>query len=294
MIIFDKEIEARTHYCSFFGKPGDKVDEEYVSLYLQTKFCNARCEFCDYHSCGNEWNHEKYEEILLHLIERVKIRKIGVTGGEPTLNWDNFVNISELSKKISPDSELSLNTNGFNWEKFANHKIFGEYDYINLSRHHYDDTINNEIFKTDSLPTTENLKYLVGKQTHNHQLQLRCNLIGEYINNKEEIFKYLDWANDIGIRDVGIIELMPINDYSKENKISIDIKSLLGDNFFLTKKWERCGGGCECCNYIYTPEDFKNTMVVYQKNTFNPSIVKDTLVFDGEYLRFGFGGDIIY
>ena len=46
--------------------------------------------------------------------------------------------------------------------------------------------------------------------------------------------------------------------------------------------------------FIYFPEDARQPMKVYHKNTFNPSLIRDTLVFDGENLRIGFDGDLIY
>ncbi len=113
-------------------------------------------------------------------------------------------------------------------------------------------------------------------QTHPHQLQFRCNLIKNYIDSKEEVFKFLNWANDVGMNDIGLVSLMPVNEYSKENFIYFHIKDLIGDNFFLTKKWERTGGGCECFNYIYTPEEnFRRPIKVYHKNTFMPSTIED-------------------
>ena len=37
------------------------------------------------------------------------------------------------------------------------------------------------------------------------------------IDTKEEAFKFLEWSNSVRINDVGLVSLMPINDYSKEN-----------------------------------------------------------------------------
>ncbi len=89
---------------------------------------------------------------------------------------------------------------------------------------------------------------------------------------------------------------MPINEWSKEKFIYFHIKELIGDNFMLTKKWERYGGGCECFNYVFLPDEetFRNPIKVYHKNTFKPSDIKETIVFDGENVRLGFDGEIIF
>lgn len=293
--LFGTEIKLRTHNCSLFGDEGAPIEEPYINFYVRTKFCNAKCEFCTYHSDASKWNGKKYREVLEHITSRINIRKIAVSGGEPTLYWDNFLEIANVGVEFAPDCELSLNTDGFRWQKLFDDPISKRFDYIQLSRHHYDDKINDEIFKCKT-PSSEEIKAISELQTHPHQVQFRCNLIKNYIDSKEEIFKFLDWTNSVGINDVGLVSLMPINDYSKENYIYFHIKELIGDNFFLTKSWKRQGGGCECFNYVYMPpeDSFRRPMKVYHKNTFAPSEIQETIVFDGQNVRLGFDGPIIY
>ena len=82
-----------------------------------------------------------------------------------------------------------MNTDGLRWLQLFNDPIYKEYDYIQLSRHHYDDVINDEIFKCKT-PTIEDIKAVVDLQTHPHQIQFRCNLIKGYVDSKEEVFKF--------------------------------------------------------------------------------------------------------
>jgi MoaA/NifB/PqqE/SkfB family radical SAM enzyme len=293
--LFGKQIELKTHNCHLFDQEAQPVEEPYINFYIRTKFCNAKCAFCTYADDASKYSAKKLQEVFEEISPKIKIRKVAISGGEPTLYWDNFVNIVELAKKYAPDAELSMNTDGFRWKQLFEDPIYKEFDYIQLSRHHYDDTINDEIFKCKT-PTFDEIKWVAGLQTHPHQIQFRCNLIKGYIDNKDEVFKFLEWSNSVDINDVGLVSLMPINDYSKENYIYFHIKELIGDNFFLTKEWKRHGGGCECFNYVYMPpeEDFRQPMKVYHKNTFMPSEIKETLVFDGQNVRLGFDGEIIY
>ena len=292
--LFNKEIKLRTHYCNLFDKPGIDIIDPYINIYVITENCNANCSFCTYKNNGRKWNGEKYKEIIEHILSKIEINKIGVSGGEPTLNWDIFTEITNLSKELSPISELSLNTNGFNLEKLFSNEIYKKYDYIQISRHHYDDRINDEIFKCKT-PSSEYIKSISLIQTHPHQIQFRCNLIKGYIDSIDEVFKFLDWSNHVEINDIGLVSLMPVNDFSRDNFIYFNINDLVGDNFFLTKKWARYEGGCECFNYVYLPEnDFRRHIRVYHKNMFNPSGIIETLTFDGENLRSGFNGEIIY
>lgn len=293
--LFGTKIELKTHNCHLFDAPADLIEEPYVHLYIRTKFCNAKCAFCTYASDAEKYSEQRLKEIFEEISPKIRIKKVAVSGGEPTLYWNNFVNITTMSKHYAPTAELSLNTDGFRWKQLFSDPIYKLYDYIQLSRHHYDQTLNDEIFQCPT-PSDEDIKWACSIQTHPHQIQFRTNLIKGYIDSRDEVFKFLEWANRVDINDVGLVSLMPINEYSKENYIYFHIRELISDNFFLTKEWKRYGGGCECFNYVYMPpeDEFRNTMRVYHKNTFKPSDIKETLVFDGQNLRLGFDGEIIY
>ena len=293
--IFNKKIPLKTHYCHLFGEEAPEIEEPYINLYIRTKFCNAKCEFCTYASDAQKYDSNKLREVLKEITSKIKIRKYAISGGEPTLYWENFVDIVNLHQEYTPKSELSLNTDGFRWEKLFNSGINKLFDYIQLSRHHYDDSINNEVFKCDT-PTSDMIRWASEQQTHPRQIQFRCNLIKKFIDSREEVFNYLKWTNSVGINEVGLVSLMPVNDFSKENFIYFHIKELLGEDFMLTQEYKRYGGGCECFNYVWIPEDnFRRPIKVYHKNTYEPAKSgQDTLVFDGKNLRIGYDGEIIY
>jgi len=296
--IFGNEIELKTHHCALNNSNDFKeIQHPYINLYIRTKFCNARCPFCIYHSDAAKWNNEKFEEVLKE-IKKIPIGKFSITGGEPTLYWDTYKLICDTAAKHIPDCDWQITTDGFRWEQLWDDEGYKDLEHIHLSRHHYDDEKNNEIFKTKT-PTTEQIRATSLKKTHPHQISLRCNLMHGYIDSVEEVFKYLEWANDAGINEVGLVTLMPINDFSKENRISFHIKDLIGDNFLLAKSQNKYGGGCECFNYIYMPEkNYRSPIRVYHKNTFQPSalagVSTEVLSFDGENLRVGFDGQILY
>ena len=291
--LFGKEIPLRTHTCALSGKTGKEIDTPYINLYVRTKDCNSRCKFCIYHSDANVFNEKKYIEVIKELASKIEIRKFALSGGEPTLYWNQFKNIISICKNISPKTFLSLNTNGLRLDRIYSEDVHKNLDWIQISRHHWDDKINDEIFDSKT-PTGDEIKEIVKLSTHDHQLHFRCNLIKGYVDSKESVFQFLDWTNSLGINDVGLVSLMPVNDYSKENYIYFHIKDLIGPNFLLNKKREY-KNACECFNYIYLPEEnFRNPMKIYHKNTYLPSEVQETLSFDGENLRLGFDGEIIY
>lgn len=292
--LFGKDVTLRTHNCSLFGEKGSELSEPMVNFYIRTKFCNSSCQFCTYASDASKYNEKKFIEVIKEISSNIHIRKIAISGGEPTLYWDNFINIINISRQYAPKCELSMNTDGLRLLKLFNDPIHNELDYIQLSRHHWDDKLNDEIFRTKT-PTSDEIKEASKLATTPHQFQFRCNLIKGYIDNKEKVFQYLDWANDLEINDIGLVSLMPINQYSKDNFIHFHIRELMGENFFITKEWEY-KDACQCVNYVYTPPDdkFRRPIRVYHKNTFKPSDINETIVFDGQNVRLGFDGEIIY
>lgn len=134
--IFGKEVKLKQYYCSFFGKDNLKVENPYFNLYVRTKYCNAKCQFCTYHSDANKWHQERYLEVLNELTSKVEVRKIALSGGEPTLYWDNFKNIIQTSRSILPEVEISLTTDGLNWEK-----LFSDQFIKKFITYNYQDTI---------------------------------------------------------------------------------------------------------------------------------------------------------
>jgi len=281
--IYDTDIELKTHYCSLNNIKPSKIDKQYVNLYIRFKGCNARCSFCEYYNDALDFNIEKFKEVLSHVISKIDIRKLNFTGGEPTMDFDKFKEIYDITMDIIGDkvSEITINTNGINLDKLLLNT--NKYDTISLSRHHYDDNKNDEIFKT-TIITSKEIKRLNNRKT----LNLTCNLSKGYIDNKDDIYKYLEHADDIGVNTVGFVTLMPINDYCVENYIDFTKMIKNDDRITMTKEWKN-ENTCICHNFLYIA-DSGNVINVYHKNTYDPDNGYPMLVFDGGDLLDGFNG----
>jgi molybdenum cofactor biosynthesis enzyme MoaA len=289
--IFGREIPLRTHQCSLFGAEPREIETPYINIYVRTKFCNAKCQFCTFANTAQKFNKNKYIECINELKDKVRIKKIAFTGGEPTLYWDQFKDMVYTAKEMIPNSSISMNTDGLRLRRLFEDDIINVINNIAISRHHYDDDKNNEIFGTKT-PTTEELKWAASKAENKYQIQISCNLIKGYIDNKDEVFKMLEWANQLEINNVGLVSLMPVNKYSREHFINFNVKDLIGENFSVTKEWSY-KNACQCTNYVYFPDNLRQPMRVYHKNTFQPSDINETIIFDGENVLLGFDGEII-
>lgn len=279
--LFNKEIPIRTHHCQLFNyKP--KIANPYIDIYVKTKGCNAKCLFCEFSNDAAVFDFEKYLYILNEIKNKIRVKKFAFTGGEPTTNYKQFYRILEITRENFPNSNFVLNTNGYNLDKIN----FNELDSISLSRHHYFDKINNEILGFKAISKNQ-LKKLKKKKV----LHLSCNLIKGYIDSKEEIYKFLEFADSIGIESVGFVSLMPVNSYCKDNLIDFNDLDLISERFNLTKTWTY-ENYCKCSNYIYITKKL-NVITVYYKNTYNPYDINTNLVFDGQNLTIGFSNDKI-
>ena len=184
-----------------------------------------------------------------------------------------------------------MNTDGFRLKQLFEDPISKMFTNIHISRHHYDDVRNSEIFDTET-PTAEELKWAQSTTENKSQIQLSCNLIKNYIDNKEEMYKYMEWVNSLEINNIGFVSLMPVNKYSMDNYIGFNMKDLINERFNVTREWSY-KDSCECTNYIYIPEDLRNTIRVYHKNTYRPFDINETIIFDGENVKLGYEGEII-
>lgn len=293
MKLFGKTIELQHRGCS--GRLGaPRLLPPFVNLYVKvTNGCNAHCRFC----C-NGGSHEESAYNLTKLFEcieeinrsGIRLNRVCLTGGEPALQYDRT---SEVIKYIqsSPEcagTQLQLNTNGLSAEAqglMRNDRL----DVISVSLHHYDKGKLEEIYGCDihtdiaSFPGIDPCK-----------LNVSCNLIKGYIDSAAEVKKYLDFVAATGIRTVGFVSLMKMNDYCRERHIdfsAIDFESV--PNLMLTRKRYH-ELHCKCRNYLYRAEN--GSMVeVYMRANLDPEYCASSLLFDGNYLRQGFNkNNIIY
>jgi len=291
--IYNKIININDHYCQLNNNPLVKIDKPYINLSIRFKGCNANCDFCTYMDSAANFNFDKYIEILEYLNNTIHINNFNFTGGEPTLNYKKFKNIFNETTKIIKKSKITIHTNGLNLDKLMTDKnIYNNLYHISLSRHHYDNEKNNEIFKTNTI-SNKNIKKLQKNIKNKNILNLSCNLIKNYIDNDNEIIKYMDFASNLDINLIGFITLMSNNDYSKEHFIPFHNFKLNKKKITMTKEWKEPNNNCKCNNYLYISKNNK-ILKIYNKSVLNDNTSTNHLTFDGEHLRIGYIGDIIY
>lgn len=289
--IFDKEIPVRDQYCQLNNLNPTKVRAPYVNIYVNiTNRCNAGCIFC----CNSQnkntitaFNFEKFQKTIEEIKNNMNIHKISFTGGEPTLNMEVLQKCLNFVKNKDENIFTVINTNGSKISELE--KLLPYINSIALSRHHYNDETNRAIFKLDSVPSKDEISSFSDKS----KLHLSCNLMKDYIRNEKEVVRYLEWASQVGCADIGFVSLMPANDFCKQQ--FIDFKDLSFENIndvFITQNWNY-QNLCRCRNYIYIADNAE-VINIYARYYKNPTYNGNALVYDGQNLRIGFKGEIIY
>ena len=174
-------------------------------------------------------------------------------------------------------------------------KYIDKIDSIGLSRHHYNDEINYSIFGTRTVANSGIIREFQASSTNKYKLHSRCNLIHGYIDDIDSVKKYLENSAELGIIWAGFVTLMPLNQFCKDNEVCS--KGLFSDtDFYRNELWNRFENNkleCQCADYLYVTERGK-IIKFYNRIFCNNELNAGQLVFDGEYLRQGFGGEIIY
>lgn len=159
--------------------------------------CNANCQFCFWKktkTCNNYL--EKMKVTLSNLPSQ--FYQLSLTGGEPTLSpyLEDIVNSIDREKF----RHTVLTTNGANLLEKVN-ILKGKIDHINISRHHYDDNINNSIFNSKMI-TTEQLKNVTNELNKVGIDVTYSAVLSENLSTKEEIETYIQFAKENGASQV--------------------------------------------------------------------------------------------
>ena len=261
------------------------------------KMIDFNCSFCANKGCEDFGNldFKKLEYVIRYLASNNIIHSISITGGEPMINPDKLFNLLNMIYSIDKNLEVQISTNGYNLKELKNFDKINDLESIHISRHHYDDIINNEIFKTNTIATTEDIIYLQEFLDDKKIININTMVMKDYIDSLKEIKKMLNYVGETGVYKNGFVSLMKCNDYSKEKFINFnDIFNNLDENFFKGHHFYS-KNYCECIDGMYLTD--KNKLVEYYarmvKECDCPYINQLVYTSDNK-LKSGFSGKVLY
>lgn len=295
--LFGHELIVRDSLCTT-NTDVLKIVNPSLRLYIKlTDVCNANCLFCANGETKDfgDIDFSKLEFIIRYLLDKNLLHGISITGGEPMVNPDKMNDLLNLIYGIEPNMEVAISTNGFNLREFVNMEYVNNLESIHISRHHYEDRINENIFGSKLVANTDDIIYLLESLDDKRIININTMVMKGYINNLFEIKKMLDYVGDIGVYKNGFVSLMKCNDYSKEHFINFnDIFNSLDENFFLGHHFYS-GEYCECVDGLYLSSN--NKLVEYYARMVKECNCPYTtqLVYTSDNrLTAGFGKKLLY
>ena len=251
--LFGKKVVVRDYLCS--TDPNVIMDAiPSLRLYIKlTDFCNADCLFCANGNSKDFGNidFKKLEFVISYLKEKKLLHGISITGGEPMLNPDKMNDLLSMIFKIDPKMEVAISTNGFNLDKFVGMDHVNDLESIHISRHHYDDMVNREIFSSDSVASFDDIMLLQDSLVDKKIININTLVMKGYIEDLVHIKMMLDHVGKMGVYKNGFVSLMKCNEFSRERFINFnDIFNNLDENFFLGHHFYS-REYCECVDGMY-------------------------------------------
>ncbi len=178
--------------------------------------CNAHCSFCTWEREADESGFlSSLYKLMLHLPPN--FRQISISGGEPTLSPElsSVLAAMEILKVQGKIDKVVLTTNGSNLHGVVN-LFANSVDHVNLSRHHYDDETNQNIFKC-AAPLYDNISNSIGIL---ECLGIDTNLNCVLNTSRDQTFlsHYIAYAKKIGAHSVTFRNMY--NDYSESELLA--------------------------------------------------------------------------
>lgn len=193
----------------------NSCDGIYDSLDVRfTKACDNRCEFCIEKDGLPSLGDTKVAELIKATIGSGK-SDILILGGEPLLNPENVLEYIEGVRKYVTSIYLTtslpkITSYGKGLDYLKN--IIGLLDGINISVHHYEDRINNDVLKsTNPYDRIHFLETLLRDTSIADKVRVCCNLVSGYIDTQESINEFLIHMHNIGVKNVKLNELQNVS-----------------------------------------------------------------------------------
>ena len=158
--------------------------------------CQAACAFCYWKQSEKVHNDQReYLSRLRTALRRLpdNFRRVTLSGGEPTLS-PVLREVVSTVRAVRDWDAVVLSTNGARLGSFLDLEI----DHVNISRHDKHDGRNQELFGTNDLPSTAQLRELAAALNRRGiDVTLNAVLCGQF-QDADSLVRYIDFAKEVG------------------------------------------------------------------------------------------------
>lgn len=187
--------------------------------------CNAKCGFCFWKETPitNDYFF-KLDAVMSGLVLPKECNQVSITGGEPTASKYLRPILNRINKDIF--KKVVLTSNGFRLLENLDHMV-GTVDYLNISRHHFDDAENRKVFGTNGVPSKDKLKEIV-KTAKDYGIDTTLNCVTTKIETPWNVAAYIKFAKEIGVDHVCFRKPHGSLDYTTTEKFFLDKYPVFG------------------------------------------------------------------
>lgn len=233
----------------FEGKKKKVYSNVNLSIFTDD-YCNANCRFCvaqlRYENKGMMYrkghivSDEEYFRRLEYVLDYLRPLNpsVSITGGEPTKSR-RLIPILRLIDKYGY-RKRTLTTNGsglfdvVDGKYIIQHITENHFQHLNISKAHYDESINKKIMQYEKgYCSNEDIEKIAAyAKVNGLRPRMSCLLLKEGIKDKDDIIRYLNFYQNLGIDNVIFRESMDYDEsrmlnaekmaYLKENKVRLN------------------------------------------------------------------------
>lgn len=190
-----------------------------VNIFV-TEICQNNCAFCINRKTNENVNmryltDDEYINGLHILFDELDCKnyEATITGGEPTLDTFKFIKTIQLCKQYGVKCR-TVSTTGINLMQTFNKKPICQYmiengfiHNINISRMHYDELKNAEIFNGKNISNDDIKRLALFFKMNDAEMRISCNLIKGYIDDAEKMINFVNYYRNLGVETIMFREL---------------------------------------------------------------------------------------
>lgn len=188
---------------------------------LISQWCPAHCPFCiaGDHSGQGRVDPGKLEAVLRALKAEDTINYIAISGGEPMADPKLLDEVLCLIYEVfGTQLMVGVTTNGVNLDKLHTLRHLMDLDRFRISRHHWDDARNRELFGIE-VPGESQLREVISGTKAEDLFAVNCLLLRDWVGTHDAIRRQLDFVGSLGPALAAFISPTPVNAFTREQRV---------------------------------------------------------------------------